>query len=110
MDAIQKACVNMDWQQVVLNGGPPCFYLMDDGNFCGRTQRWAGHNHNYHHRFVSLAELITITTVKNLRSMAEIADNYFISPMLSPPAKVLAAHYREKANQLEHEGSGPTAE
>lgn len=35
-----KAAENMDWQQVVLNGGPPCFHLEKDGRFCGRAERW----------------------------------------------------------------------
>lgn len=50
------AAENMDWQQVVLNGGPPCFYLDGvDGHFCGRAQLW----HSEHtHKFVSLADLL----------------------------------------------------
>jgi hypothetical protein len=37
-----------DWQQVVLNGGPPCFHLDElgasgQGKFCMRAKRWAGH-------------------------------------------------------------------
>lgn len=46
---------NMDWQQVVLNGGPPCFH--SEGKcFCGRALRWEGHPED--HKFVSLADLI----------------------------------------------------
>ena len=35
----------LDWQQVVMNGGPACFALLDDeaGWYCGRAQRWEGH-------------------------------------------------------------------
>jgi len=52
------AAEHMDWQQVVLNGGPPCFAIVenDSGHFCGRAQRWEGHDS--HHTFVSLADLL----------------------------------------------------
>jgi hypothetical protein len=53
--AVEKAAEQMDWQQVVLNGGPPCFHL-EDNRFCGRAKRWAGHEDM--HNFVSLAELL----------------------------------------------------
>lgn len=56
MNAIIKAAEEMDWQQVVLNGGPPCFHLCEDGRFCGRAKRWAGHEDM--HEFVSLSQLI----------------------------------------------------
>lgn len=49
----------MDWQQVVLNGGPPCFHLCDDGRFCGRAAAWDGHEDI--HDFVSLHSLLTAT-------------------------------------------------
>lgn len=52
------AARNMDWVQVVLNGGPPCFHLQDDGRFCGRAMRWVGHTDEDPHKFVSLAELL----------------------------------------------------
>ncbi len=60
---IIRAAENMDWQQVVLNGGPPCFYLQDDGRFCGRAERWDGHfSHGIDsptiHTFVSISSLI----------------------------------------------------
>ena len=50
----------MDWPQVVLNGGPPCFHLCEDGRFCGRAQRWDGHQDL--HTFVSLADLLRALT------------------------------------------------
>jgi len=55
-----KAAENMDWQQVVGNGGPPCFRLCEDGNFCGRAQRWDGHRRgdSPNHEFLSLADLL----------------------------------------------------
>jgi hypothetical protein len=51
------AAENMDWQQVVMNGGPPCFHVSeDDGHFCGRAKRWDGHDGV--HAFVSLADML----------------------------------------------------
>lgn len=48
----------MDWQQVAINGGPPCFAVGVDaqGWYCGRAQRWDGHD--YDHKFVSLDDLL----------------------------------------------------
>ena len=57
---ILKAAKAMDWEQVVLNGGPPCFHLDEDGDFCGRfcgrAERWPGHDDV--HRFISLRDLL----------------------------------------------------
>jgi hypothetical protein len=49
----------MDWQQVALNGGPPCFAQLDDeeGWFCGRAERWEGHDGE--HEFVSFQQYVT---------------------------------------------------
>lgn len=57
------AAANMDWQQVVMNGGPPCFHIEENGNFCGRAYRWVGHHadvnkHPELHEFVSLVDLV----------------------------------------------------
>src|SRR5689334_16034514 len=43
----------MDWQQVALNGGPPCFYV-EGPQYCGRAERWPGHGNPAFHDFVSL--------------------------------------------------------
>lgn len=56
-----KAAENMDWMQVVLNGGPPCFHIQKDGRFCGRAERWAGHIDGDPHKFVPLHELLIKT-------------------------------------------------
>src|SRR6266446_682536 len=53
---IVQAAENMDWEQVVQNGGPPCFFLQYDGRFCGRAQRWEGHDDD--HQFVSFKQVI----------------------------------------------------
>jgi hypothetical protein len=50
----------MDWQQVVLNGGPPCFHV-EGPQYCGRAERWAGHGNPAGHNFVSLSALLTNT-------------------------------------------------
>lgn len=62
---LENAALEMDWQQVVQNGGPPCFHLMDDGTFCGRAERWPGHDvtpgepyRSFDHPYVSLFALI----------------------------------------------------
>lgn len=56
MKPLLEAAKNMDWQQVVLNGGPPCFHLEGE-RFCGRAERWDGHDGC--HKFVSLEELLS---------------------------------------------------
>ncbi len=51
---LQKALANIDWGQVVANGGPPCFHV-EDGRFCLRAARWDGHRGRaLHHGYVSL--------------------------------------------------------
>jgi hypothetical protein len=50
-----KAAENADWQQVVLNGGPPCFHLFGE-RFCLRAERWAGHGSD--HEYASLHSLL----------------------------------------------------
>lgn len=54
-----KASEHMDWQQVILNGGPPCFHICEDGRFCLRAKRWFGHKYDAEHDFVSMNELLT---------------------------------------------------
>lgn len=55
MQLLLRAAQNMDWTQIVLNGGPPCFHLEGD-KFCGRAERWDGHD--CHHKFISLENLL----------------------------------------------------
>ena len=50
-----NAAEKFDWDQVRLNGGPPCFHFGEDGTFCGRARRW--HNGRTH-AFESLADLV----------------------------------------------------
>lgn len=63
------AAKHADWMQVVLNQGPPCFYLCNDAKFCLRAQRWAGHEDI--HKFVSLTDLLMI--VQATRGVAKVA-------------------------------------
>ncbi len=51
------AVIDMDWGQVVLNGGPPCFFI-ENRKFCGRAERWAGHGTETFHSYVSLRALL----------------------------------------------------
>jgi broad specificity phosphatase PhoE len=49
-----------DWQQVVHNGGPPCFHLGSE-RFCLRAERWAGHEPDagpHGHPFASFADFL----------------------------------------------------
>lgn len=50
--------LRMDWQQVALHGGPPCFHVDHESpdRYCGRAQRWDGHDHD--HKYVSLDDLL----------------------------------------------------
>lgn len=59
----------MDWQQVVLNGGPPCFAVLDDedGYYCGRAERWDGHDGE--HEFVSLNTLLDRAAAESLKGI-----------------------------------------
>lgn len=57
LDKLLQAARAADWQQVVFNGGQPCFHLSEyDGLFCLRAKHWAGHGGN--HKFVSFEELL----------------------------------------------------
>ncbi len=52
----------MDWQQVSLNGGAPCFHVEELSasirTYCGRAQRWEGHGNPAFHNYVSLTDLL----------------------------------------------------
>jgi len=36
--ALREAAERADWMQVVLNQGPPCFCVEDNGHFCLRAE------------------------------------------------------------------------
>jgi hypothetical protein len=58
---LAEALKDIDWQQVVLNGGPPCFHI-ENGRFCLRAERWMGHHTSGFHEYVTLPELFTAVT------------------------------------------------
>src|SRR5258708_20811377 len=75
--ALREAAKNADWQQVVLNGGPPCFHIDPEGiepRFCLRAKFWAGHDDM--HNFVSLAQL--------LAALADQASQPAVVPIPEP--------------------------
>lgn len=75
-----RACASADWQQVALNGGPPCFHLEGE-RFCLRAERWDGHGID--HQFVSLGDLLRVSM-----STARIADTVAESgPVVSTAKK-----------------------
>ena len=46
-----------DWEQIYLNGGPPCFAVTEgDHRFCNRSERWQGHPSD--HKFVSWTDFL----------------------------------------------------
>jgi len=64
----------LDWQQVVLNGGPACFALLDEerGWYCGRAETWGGHD--YDHKYVSLETMTASLRLEGLKRAAEIVS------------------------------------
>jgi len=71
------AARNADWQQVVLNGGPPCFHLIGKDRFCLRAQRWPGHG-SEDHEFVSLADLLSSAAlVEHVATICAIEADYW---------------------------------
>lgn len=58
-DRVLLAARDVDWKQVVLNGGPPCFHVEEGGRFCGRAKRWEGHGSvQTFHEYVSLHAML----------------------------------------------------
>lgn len=64
-EQIEQAARELDWRQVALNGGPPCFHI-EDRRFCLRAQRWAQRweGHGVLHSFVTLEEVIKKATAE----------------------------------------------
>lgn len=65
---IMNAAQCVDWQQLVANGGPPCFHVvtLDNGKhaFCMRAKKWGGHRNDdspTDHDYVSLENLLMQT-------------------------------------------------
>jgi len=93
-----EAADKMDWQQVVLNGGPPCFHIEDDGKFCGRAQRWDGHGLGNFHQFSSLKDLLT--TLRAKRNAALSDANFYRSVAKSREAENAALREEIKSVRL----------
>lgn len=57
------AAERADWEQVVQNGGPPCFHIIGN-HFCLRAKAWVGHDAGdegaayLDHKYVSMRELL----------------------------------------------------
>src|SRR5690348_7967596 len=66
----------MDWQQVALNGGPPCFHV-EGPQFCGRAERWHGHGNPAFHDFVSLQQYVTKAIADERARCMRIAEQAF---------------------------------
>ena len=90
MTDLETLARDADWQQVVMNGGPPCFFVEEDGRrFCLRAERWGGHTDKDEypeHRFVSLAALLA--TVRKQAHAQERHTRYLKScPWCGEPTK-----------------------
>jgi hypothetical protein len=70
---IYKAIDNVDWTQLALNLGPPCFHIEDDGYFCFRARRWDGHIHERIHRFMPLKDFV-LRLIHDERERCAIAN------------------------------------
>lgn len=66
----KEAAQDPDWTQPLLHRGAPCFYV-EDGEFCFRADRWAGHPKV--HPFVSLASLLDSVVAEERERCAKIA-------------------------------------
>ena len=71
-----RAAYRVDWMQVGLNQGPPCFFIdtqREANRFCLRAERWAGHTDSDeypNHRYVSLAALLDRVRAEGERAEA----------------------------------------
>ena len=81
-DPVFRAAREMNWQQVALNGGPPCFFREEDGRFCGRAERWGGHESStllaLDHRFTSLYDLLREQRREGARGMRETVERWIV--------------------------------
>lgn len=93
LEDMTNAAEQMDWKQLMFNGGPPCFHI-ESRKFCGRAKRWPGHEIKpleawSGHAFVSLAELLRrlasapapLDVEKVARELAEFTEKKFEEAM-----------------------------
>jgi len=78
----------MNWEQVRLNGGPPCFHIEDNVRFCGRAERWDGHKlPKEFHAFVSLAVWHTASLAKARLEEAKVWASRAAGHILFTPSE-----------------------
>ena len=65
-----RALKDIDWGQVIANGGPPCFHI-ETGKLCLRAERWPGHHVPTFHKYVSLEQRET-AMIEELRRLREV--------------------------------------
>lgn len=96
---VKQEAPQMDWRQVELNGGPPCFFI-EDGKYCGRAKRWQGHGVKTFHDFVSLDDLLA-----TVRREEREAGGFNLS---ADDVKDLHEILTNAADDLDTEGLGDT--
>lgn len=84
LQIVRLACDKADWEQILRNGGPPCFHV-EENHLCLRAERWAGHDAV--HQFKSLFSLLVPTL---LRPLSEYEDDdgsvlWWHVPIQEPP-------------------------
>jgi len=93
---VLAAANNADWQQVLLNGGPPCFHFdAERGKFCLAAQRWAGHGKL--HPFTGLADMIG-SVVYNANSSVILASSPSPGAVETPPFVPQPPYCTKRAN------------
>lgn len=96
------------WEQVRLNGGPPCFMEDSDGTLCGRAMRWQGHPEM--HPYLSLSEFLKgreQSTAAELKA-AEFNSDCYEEGLQRCAAELKAAQERikELEAKVPHNGDG----
>lgn len=93
LEKLAKPIAGIDWGQVRLNGGPPCFHVMDYERFCLRAERWDGHDPKREpdHLFVPLSDVLTQMSAyireleKHAEAMAEaLQESHKILQLAGP--------------------------
>lgn len=81
--AREAALKKADWQQVAMNGGPPCFHIdQRDGRFCLRAERWDGHRPPVViHKFVGLENLIIEAVAQEREECAKVVAKRYLDDM-----------------------------
>lgn len=97
----------VDWQQVVLNGGPPCFAVEHGPRFCLRAERWMGHKQGFvgTHSFISLETLLATLLAADRARIEELEELYselqdWIGEQMTPP-DVMEATIAKQAEEIE---------